>query len=116
MDVILLRFSESGIIRVKYDTENPCFGLTPLFCPRTKCELRKIFAILIKFFRYRLPNVQASETLETLYKCFHWKNFTYRQGCILLYSLFCIWFSVDTDSVYVDVYAGKVYFNLDDIK
>lgn len=88
-----------------------------LHYPASKRSLVHAICSFSRMFRYRMTSVPMSvpETLEVLKKFSTHKHFTYSQCVSILFSLFCIWFSMDVDVLYIDIYKARIYSSLKDI-
>ena len=87
-----------------------------LYCPHTKKELRKVIETLARMFEFTLHEPSIADALNVLVMALSWKNYTYKMACSFLYSFLRLSFCIGSDCVYVDVYNGRLYSSLKDIK
>ena len=86
--------------------------------PASKRSLIHAICSFSRMFRYRMASVPMSipETLEVLKQQLSThKHFTYSQCVCLLFCLFRVWFSMDVDVLYIDIYEARIYSSLKDI-
>lgn len=90
-----------------------------LYCPHSKKELRKVLETLVRMFEFKLHRnsyISIVDALNVLIKALTWKTYTYKMACSFLYSFLRLSFCFDSDFIYVDVYNGRLYSSLKDIK
>ena len=87
-----------------------------LFCPHTKKELRKVLETLARMFEFKLHLLAVADALNVLASALSWKTYTYKMACSYLYSFLRLSFCMDSDCIYIDVYDGRIYSSLKDIK
>lgn len=106
---------EDRVDRINYYPQAFCMdGM--LYCPHTKKELRRVIETIARMFAFKLHQSSFADTLYTLAAALNWKTYTYKMACAFLYSFLRLSFCIDTDCVYVDVYTGRIYSSLKDIK
>ena len=89
-----------------------------LHYPVSKRSLAHAVSSFSRMFRYRMASVPVSipETLEVIEKMLSSnKHFSYSQCSNLLFCLFCVWFSMDVDVLYIDIYKARVFSSLKEI-
>lgn len=106
---------ENCVDRINY-LPDAFFVQNHCFCPHTKKELRKVIDTLARMFEFTLHEISISDALKVLSSALSWKNYTYKMACSFLYSFFRLSFCIDSDCIYIDVYDGRIYSSLKDIK
>lgn len=108
---------EDSLSRINFDPSSQI--VFNLHCPGSKRSLAHAICSFSRMFRYRMTSVPVSvpETLEILQKQLFnaYKHFTYSQSVCFLFCLFRVWFSMDVDVLYIDIYKGRIYSSLKDI-
>ena len=111
----LFIFRENCVDRINY-LPDAFFVQNHCLCPHTKKELRKVIETLARMFEFTLHEPSIADALDVLAKALSWKNYTYKMACSFLYSFLRLSFCIGSDCVYVDVYNGRLYSSLKDIK
>lgn len=109
---------ENSVDRINYLPNAFCVE-GYLFCPHTKKELRKVLETLVRMFEFKLHRnsyLTIVDALNVLVNALSWKSYTYKMACSFLYSFLRLSFCIDSDCIYIDVYGGRIYSSLKEIK
>ncbi len=115
MTTNLFIIRENCVDRINYLPHAFCVE-SYLFCPHSKKELRRVIETMARMFEFKLHQSSIADALKVLASALSWKTYTYKMACSFLYSFLRLSFCIGTDCVYVDVYDGRIYSSLKDIK